>query len=763
MTSLQTDPLNLHKSQIPSKGSMKRHSRERPPEATPIKKRIMASMSPQSKKISGFLPKVGSIKAEREDGEGEQKMEVHPVINSPHGLRYAHFPLLKNGGVLDLSPGLRNTLAQFTLSSQCSLGGPATFTGHYGHAKATPLQSLSSAAAAPLLVPPDSSTELTLCSLEGEPISCFSVGGEWRLCLPQVLNTVLRDFSLQQINTVCDQLYVYCSRCDAAQLHVLKIMGVLPAGAPSCGLITLTDAQRLCNALLHPGDTDPPSKEQQQQAEEQGGEKEGKDTGGFWVEHQCLGKCQGLFVPRLYTAPDAACIRCAQCRVLFCPKRFVMHSHRRPDKRTCHWGFDSDRWACYLHLGRKHVGAPDEPKYKQLLEKMKEKFPTIQQLQKKTLSTEGAKAKADLDLGPVRAEPGETDADGKAVPPPVFAVDSHLYPHMKDSPSHLHIMQHSLLLYMQNKLNGLNPALLPEFGLAKEGGLLSVEMLRAILNPENKAHDSDEKSSVCKMTATTELQPAGGPSAQSQQGCPDKKLAESVSIETLACRKSVCGGGGGDRGGGVGGGVGEGGVADGGEEDDSGDSMVMEMLQLYNTQQHRLQTTLHKQRQLEKELEELRQGEVAEQQPSPRGRLEEAQTQTQTHTQTKHRATARQQQGEEEEEEGVRREDLWWPRSRLEPLSRHSSTQRADGGGGDLLHDSHYAAELLELRRRLDRAEEDREELQEELRREREAREKLERTIVELKQQMKNSSGPTTPELPLLTPPSNDPLTPRTP
>lgn len=373
---------SLHVNRIPSKDSMKRHSRERPPEAAPIKKRIMASMTPKSRKMSSsFPPKATSIKTERED-EGEA-MDIHPVIDAAHGLHYTHFPLLKNlGAPLDLSPGLRNTLAQFTLSSQCSLGGPATFTGHYGHPKAAPLQSLSSAGAtAPLLVPPDSSTELTLCSLEGEPISCFSVGGEWRLCLPQVLNTVLRDFSLQQINAVCDQLYVYCSRCDAAQLHVLKVTGVLPAGAPSCGLITLTDAQRLCNALLHPGDgqeAPPASKEQHQ---EEDGEKEAKDGGGFWVEHQCLGKCQGLFVPRLYASSDAACIRCAQCRALFSPERFVMHSHRRPDKRTCHWGFDSARWTCYLHLGRKHVGAPDEAKYMQLLRKMKDKFPMSQPLQ----------------------------------------------------------------------------------------------------------------------------------------------------------------------------------------------------------------------------------------------------------------------------------------------------------------------------------------------------------------------------------------------
>lgn len=265
----------------------------------------------------------------------------------------------------DLSPGLKHTLAQFSLSSQCSLGGPAAFTGHHGQYKLAPPLVHGGIAGGPLLVPPDSSTDLSMCSLEGESISCFSVGGELRLCLPQLLNTILRDFSLQQINSVCDQLYLYCSRCDATQLHILKVLGILPPGTPSCGLITLTDAQRLCNTLLHPGE-EPLDREQE--------EKDGEESGGFWVEHQCLGKCQGLFVPQLYSSPDAPCIRCSQCRMLFCTERFVMHSHRQPDKRTCHWGFDSAKWACYLQLAQRHLGMADEEKLQQSLEDMKAKF-----------------------------------------------------------------------------------------------------------------------------------------------------------------------------------------------------------------------------------------------------------------------------------------------------------------------------------------------------------------------------------------------------
>uniref|UniRef100_A0A3B3BWN0 SKI proto-oncogene n=1 Tax=Oryzias melastigma TaxID=30732 RepID=A0A3B3BWN0_ORYME len=168
--------------------------------------------------------------------------------------------------------------------------------------------------------------------LEGETISCFVVGGEKRLCLPQILNTVLRDFSLQQINSVCDELHIYCSRCTAEQLEILKVMGILPFSAPSCGLITKTDAERLCNALIYGGAFPPRSK---------------KD---FKVYHECFGKCKGLFVPELYASPSAACIQCMDCRLMYPTHKFVVHSHKAQENRTCHWGFDSANWRAYILL-----------------------------------------------------------------------------------------------------------------------------------------------------------------------------------------------------------------------------------------------------------------------------------------------------------------------------------------------------------------------------------------------------------------------------
>lgn len=70
----------------------------------------------------------------------------------------------------------------------------------------------------------------------------------------------------------------------------------------------------------------------------------------------------------------------------------------------------------------------------------------------------------------------------------------------------------------------------------------------------------------------------------------------------------------------------------------------------------------------------------------------------------------------------------------------------------------HLSSQLSDLRQRLERAEADRQELQEELRMEREAREKLERTITQLKLQMAQSGtmggSPSPPPTPSTGPPN---------
>lgn len=277
-------------------------------------------------------------------------------------------------------PGLQQTLKQFHLSSMRSLGGPAAFSARWHQdslfgkdgksaeimltmpAQTPPVMS------GPLFIPSDRSTERCETVLEREPISCFVVGGEKRLCLPQILNSVLRDFSLQQINSVCDDLHIYCSRCTADQLEILKVVGILPFSAPSCGLITQTDAERLCNALIYGGTYPPHCNKELGSLELERTEK------SFKVYHECFGRCKGLFVPELYAGPSAACIQCMDCRLMFPPHKFVVHSHKRLENRTVHWGFDSANWRAYVLLDPDYTGKEEKSHLEQLLKELKGKY-----------------------------------------------------------------------------------------------------------------------------------------------------------------------------------------------------------------------------------------------------------------------------------------------------------------------------------------------------------------------------------------------------
>uniref|UniRef100_A0A667WVY0 Ski oncogene n=1 Tax=Myripristis murdjan TaxID=586833 RepID=A0A667WVY0_9TELE len=315
-------------------------------------------------------------------------------------------------------PGLQQTLKQFHLSSMSSLGGPAAFSARWQHdllfkkdgKEPEPvLQHLPPPVMpGPLFIPSDRSTERCETVLESETISCFVVGGEKRLCLPQILNTVLRDFSLQQINSVCDELHIYCSRCTADQLEILKVMGILPFSAPSCGLITKTDAERLCNALIYGGAYPPRCKK-----ELSGATLELELTErSFKVYHECFGKCKGLFVPELYTSPNAACIQCMDCRLMYPTHKFVVHSHKSLENRTCHWGFDSANWRAYILLGQDYTGKEEKARLEQLLDEIKEKFDFANKYKRKASSKAcdpiPAKKSKHEDL-PLQSPQGEKD------------------------------------------------------------------------------------------------------------------------------------------------------------------------------------------------------------------------------------------------------------------------------------------------------------------------------------------------------------------
>ena len=210
----------------------------------------------------------------------------------------------------------------------------------------------------PMFVPMsmDTTSEKSETILEGKTIACFVVGGEKRLCLPQILQTVVNQCDMDKVTAACSDLHIYLSRCNPEQLQCLKVSGDLPSAAPSCGLITKTDAERLCNALLH-------SRPEAY--------RDPLTPNSFKVYHECFGKSKGIFIPELYINPEAKCIKCSDCHGLFNPEKFVGHTHKALEKRTCHWGFDPANWRSYIHLAKDQ---DHKEQLKSFLEDIKSQF-----------------------------------------------------------------------------------------------------------------------------------------------------------------------------------------------------------------------------------------------------------------------------------------------------------------------------------------------------------------------------------------------------
>lgn len=209
-------------------------------------------------------------------------------------------------------------------------------------------------------------TDLQESVLYGEKIPGFSIGGEMRLCLPVIFNLILDRFVLQAINVACDELRVHCSYCSADQLRVLKEFNIVPLSTVQCGLITRSDAERLCSYLL---DRNPPRASVN-------GFNARTSPFSFRVQHECFGKCVGILLPEACTGVDAPCIECLTCEGIFSPQKFVCHTHSNAESRTCHWGFDSANWRSYLHLWEDYTEAEKEKLEKQF-QGFKNRFLTL--------------------------------------------------------------------------------------------------------------------------------------------------------------------------------------------------------------------------------------------------------------------------------------------------------------------------------------------------------------------------------------------------
>jgi len=228
---------------------------------------------------------------------------------------------------------------------------------------------------APVFSPKDKeSSSLKETLLEGRNISCFNVGGEDRLCLTQLLQLVLHSLPLSRIHQACDELQIFCSTCTPTQLAALKLSRVLPISAAQCGLITKSDAERLCSLLLQqqptqrsPMSSPPPPPSSPAVSPPRG------DPTQFRVQHKCFGDCVGILHPQSYSSPGARCIECSECQSYLSPQRFVCHSHQPPETRTCHWGFDSGNWAAYIQVCEDY-GDEEREKLNEELSTIKKRF-----------------------------------------------------------------------------------------------------------------------------------------------------------------------------------------------------------------------------------------------------------------------------------------------------------------------------------------------------------------------------------------------------
>lgn len=218
-----------------------------------------------------------------------------------------------------------------------------------------PLQPIQSQ---PILTAPDPDRGLLQETvLEGRTIGCFQLGGELRLCFAQILTSILSDFTLDRINRTIEELHISISPCSPEQLTEFKLVKILPLDVRASGLLTRTNAERLCSALLHQSER--PSMKM----------KKIKDTGStsFRVYHRCFGKSEGICTPDLYNFGERACIECVECKGLYPPNKFVCHvcKNKPKENRTCHWGFESNRWRSYVHVS---LDEPLREKYTKMLD-----------------------------------------------------------------------------------------------------------------------------------------------------------------------------------------------------------------------------------------------------------------------------------------------------------------------------------------------------------------------------------------------------------
>ncbi|XP_077423986.1 SKI family transcriptional corepressor 1 homolog-B isoform X2 [Vanacampus margaritifer] len=152
--------------------------------------------------------------------------------------------------------------------------------------------------------------------LYGIPIVSLVIDCQERLCLAQISNTLLKNYSYNEIHNRRVALGITCVQCTPVQLEILRRAGAMPISSRRCGMITKREAERLCKSFL--GAHSPPKL---------------PENFAFDVCHECAWGSRGSFIPARYNSSRAKCIKCSYCNMYFSPNKFIFHSHRTPESK----------------------------------------------------------------------------------------------------------------------------------------------------------------------------------------------------------------------------------------------------------------------------------------------------------------------------------------------------------------------------------------------------------------------------------------------
>uniref|UniRef100_A0A915IKA0 SKI/SNO/DAC domain-containing protein n=1 Tax=Romanomermis culicivorax TaxID=13658 RepID=A0A915IKA0_ROMCU len=118
---------------------------------------------------------------------------------------------------------------------------------------------------------------VTTVDLLGIPIIALLIDGQERLCLAQISNTLLKQYSYNEVHNRRVALGINCVQCTPVQLEILRRTGAMPVSSRRCGMITKKEAERLCKSFLT--ECPPPQL---------------PDGFFFSVAHKCAWGCKGM-------------------------------------------------------------------------------------------------------------------------------------------------------------------------------------------------------------------------------------------------------------------------------------------------------------------------------------------------------------------------------------------------------------------------------------------------------------------------------------